>query len=87
MTEADKRKLDALQADVTKRRRAKISQEALLHELVRLGQENLDKLAPEGWKLSAAARRKLMASPLSTGTATREETIDDDLYGGAGGKP
>ncbi len=81
MTEADKRRLDALQADVTKRRRAKISQESLLHELVRLGEQNLDKLAPGEWKMSAAAQRRLMALPVDTGKVTREETIDQELYG------
>lgn len=87
MTEADKRRLDALQADVTKRRRAKISQESLLHELVRLGEQNLDKLAPEEWKMSAAAKRKLLAVPMSTGKMTREETIDEDLDNWERGRP
>ena len=80
MTEADKRKLDALQADLTRRRGVKVTQETLLRELVRMGQENIDKLAPE-WKLSPAARRRLMALPMSFGRPSREETIDEELYG------
>lgn len=81
MREADKERLDRLQAEVTARMGAKVSQQDLLADLLDLAERRLDELAPKPKRAAKGAIRRLLALPLDAGVTSREEDVDAALYG------
>ena len=81
MREADKGRLDRLQTRLSARLGKRVTQEVLLARLVALGEEHLDSLAGEGPAPTKETLTRLMSLPTHTGIATKEEEIDQTLYG------
>lgn len=76
--EADKARLDRLQAELTARAGAKVTQQDLVAGLLDLGERRVGELAPRK-RRRAGSMRRLMSLPVHAG-ASREEDIDRDLY-------
>lgn len=81
MREADKARLDRLQAEITARTGRKVSQQDLLARLVALGEREKDRVISEQKPPTKAQMARLMALPMDMGIRTREEDIDKILYG------
>lgn len=79
--EADKERLDRLQAEITARMGAKVSQQDLLADLLDLAERRLDELAPKPKRAPKNALKRLLALPADAGVASREEDVDAALYG------
>jgi predicted transcriptional regulator len=79
--DADKDRLDRLQAEVTARTGRKISQQELLERLIMMGERQKEALMAADEGATEAQLERLLALPLRTGVPTREEDIDEVLYG------
>lgn len=90
MSEEGKRALDALQARLVLATGKKVSQQELLDTLVKLSAEREEELVRfmAGVKLPLPPEEveKLMKLPTDWGIETKEEEIDEHLYGRRGGK-
>lgn len=80
--EADKDRLDRLQAEITSRLGSKISQQDLLADLIDLAERRIDELAPKPVEARKNALRRLFALPTDAGIASSEADVDEALYGG-----
>ncbi|HEX9817067.1 MAG TPA: hypothetical protein VGB18_08810 [Candidatus Thermoplasmatota archaeon] len=81
MRDADKDRLDRLQAQLVSRLGRRISQEVLLARLVALGEEQLDRLSATETRTTKEQIGRLLQLPVHTGLRTREEDLDMALYG------
>lgn len=83
MREADKGRLDRLQAELTSRSGRKMTQEELLGRLVALGERERDRLAapPLRGKAAEEVWARLRRLPVRTGIVTSWEEIDRHVYG------
>lgn len=85
--EEDKQRLDRLQAKITLETGEKPSLEEVLHRLVELAEVHEDELTldEDGPQLSEERKQEILSMGQPTGNRTREEDIDDVLYGGPEG--
>ncbi|MGQ0535293.1 MAG: hypothetical protein ACT4PT_04395 [Methanobacteriota archaeon] len=84
MRDADKRRLDRLQAELTARFGRKLSQQDLLGRLVAMAEVDKERiLGPKRDRRHGRSLKALLSLPMSTRRPTREADIDRDLYGGA----
>lgn len=85
--EEDKAKLDQLQAKITLETGEKPSLEEVLHRLVELGEERELELVQQAQarSLTDNEKEKVLEATHDLGFPTREEDIDDILYGGPEG--
>ena len=84
MRNEDKVRLNRIQGRIALTTGQRMSQEELLARLLDLAEGNEERLAGEisGSMMSPSALRILVKLPVRTGIVTREEEIDDVLYGG-----
>ena len=86
LSEQGKRKLDALQAEVTLKSGSKVSQQELLDLLLAEAEERKDELISKVAKgqrfpLTEEQIKKILSLPRDCGVVTSEEDIDKYLYG------
>lgn len=83
----DKRRLDRLQAKITLETGEKPSLEEVLHRLVELGDKREAELVFQDSppNLTEEEKDRALAATHDLGTRTREEDIDEILYGGPEG--
>lgn len=83
----DKRRLDRLQAKITLETGEKPSLEDLLHRLVELGEAREGELIFQDQppQLTGEEKEQALSATHDLGIVTREEDIDEILYGGPEG--
>ncbi|OGD48347.1 hypothetical protein A3K69_04195 [Candidatus Bathyarchaeota archaeon RBG_16_57_9] len=84
LSEDAKRTLEKLQARITLATGAKIPQQRLLDTIIRLSADNIDQIleaTTQARPLTMSQLEALLATPADWGTETREEEIDQTLYG------
>lgn len=85
MDESAKRILDTLQAQIILSTGAKLSQQEILEEAVKFSSEReeefIRRIAGVKIPLSRTDIDRLMKTPIDFGIKTREEEIDETLYG------
>ncbi len=85
MDERAKRILDALQAQIVLSTGSKLSQQEILEEAIKFsserGEEFIRRIAGVKIPLSQPDIDRLMKIPIDFGIRTREEEIDETLYG------
>lgn len=84
ISERANRKLDTLQARIQLRSRKRVTKQTILEDLIgrAIHDEPLLLIRPPQYPLSKKALRALSEFPLDWGVETREEDIDEILYGG-----
>ena len=80
MAEADKARLDRLQAEIVARTGRRLSQQDLLSRLVDLGREQLDRVADIAAPPDPRALDRLMRLPVKSGKHTRADKVDAEIY-------
>lgn len=85
--EEDKQVLDRLQARITLETGERPSLEEVLHRVVELAEEQEDELLSddEPPRLTEEEKQHVLDTTFDLGYATREEDIDETLYGGREG--
>lgn len=85
--EEDKERLDRLQAKITLETGEKPSLEEVLHRLVELGEAHEAELVirDEPPQLTEEQKERILSMGSDLGKTTREEDIDETLYGGPEG--
>lgn len=78
--DADKARLDRLQAELSARLGTKVSQQELLSMLIELGSREKGAYLPRPAPIRAAEWRRLTSLMFDSGRRTREEDIDRDIY-------
>jgi len=81
--EEDKEVLDRLQATITLETGEKPSLEEVLHRVLEVAEAHEEELVLEDEppNLTEEERERILSTGFSTGRGTREEDIDDVLYG------
>jgi hypothetical protein len=84
LSEDAKRTLEKLQARITLATGSKIPQQHLLETIIRLSADNIDQIletTKRAMPLNKNEINTILNTPMDWGTETREEEIDQTLYG------
>lgn len=81
MRDADKERLDRLQAVILAETGEKLTQQELLSRLLNLAEGRWPMLVHRPTEATAEQIEELLALPMDTGQETTEEEIDEILYG------
>lgn len=83
--EDDKRKLDELQARLTLTTGQRVPLEEVLHRVLQVAGQEEDRILDRPPEMTEERKQELDSLTFDLGHPTREEEIDDILYGGREG--